>query len=132
VSDLKPLHQRMCPRCNQWVVVVESTLPTMLLSCGHWMTTKEWERSSVHIEDKVMKLFHVRVEVDVMVAAESVEQAEEIVSEDQVDWRYEACNADVSSTEVTRLDQLDEEWQDALPYGLESSSKTCREILEKS
>jgi len=76
------------------------------------------------------KLFRVQVVCDVVVLAESLEQAEAILRDNTVDWRHELLDADYSATEVVSVTQIPE-WKGCLPYSLQGEEeKPCEEYLD--
>jgi hypothetical protein len=76
------------------------------------------------------KLYRVEVTCEVAVVAESPKEAETLISEDSFDWRHELNNAEYSATEVTSMNQLEEGWHGACPYG-DSADHPCEFWVEK-
>lgn len=76
------------------------------------------------------KLFRVQVICDVVVLAESLEQAEALLRDNTLDWRHELGDADYSATEVVSMAQIPE-WMGCLPYTEQGSEeKPCEEYLD--
>lgn len=76
------------------------------------------------------KLFRVQVICDVVVLAESLEQAEALLRDNTLDWRHELGDADYSATEVVSMAQIPE-WMGCLPYAEQGSEeKPCEEYLD--
>lgn len=80
-----------------------------------------------------MKLYAVRIEVQVVVLAES-EDAAEHLAQDSAEISYEAWgNAEFSAYPILqRRDLPDQNWLTEYPYGFEgpmSAEQTCGELL---
>jgi hypothetical protein len=78
------------------------------------------------------KLFRVEVTCEVAVAAETQEEAERMLRDDDVDWGDELGHATFDASEVTSMSQLGDEWRGALPYTTHDDykDKPCEFFVE--
>lgn len=79
------------------------------------------------------KLFRVEatktIYTDVLVFAEDRESAEEIASNEDIDFGNGDENCDYSASEVNENNKLEDWEMDEFPYG-DDEDRTCKEILD--
>jgi len=78
------------------------------------------------------KLYRVEVLCEVVVVADSPEEAETLISEDSRAWRDELRDAEYSASEVTNMNQLRDDWRGAYPYGAGGSDHPCEFYLSET
>lgn len=77
------------------------------------------------------KLFVVSVSYELVVYAENEDDARDITSMNISRHVVDTDDSGGEVHEVTSLDQIDPEWHDALPFGIQDDIEhTCAELLE--
>lgn len=76
------------------------------------------------------KLFRVTFSVDLMVRAESAEDAESQVVCGSIDWSDEIRNGDASAREITKVSELSEDEAGSYPWETTQVPQTCREYIK--
>lgn len=74
-----------------------------------------------------MSLYRVTVEVELVVKADSEEEADRIARENVERETYDYC---FSSDKITKKEDCPQEWLDCIPYG-EDDERDCETILKE-
>lgn len=74
-----------------------------------------------------MPLFHVEIDLELYVVADSQDEAERIAERHLHEEAHSACYW--ASEPVTKEENVPGDWIDCLPYGAKRSGKTVRQIL---
>ena len=80
-----------------------------------------------------MALWKVQMKFDMVVLADSKEEAKLVIKE----YAGEECGnqahyLDLKPRKVTKVSDLPDEWDEALPWGDDDADRSCSDILEEA